>query len=245
MPLKIDDLYSNVALAGLRDALSTTHKIEYVADKGPNWGSQIDGNNAQITFTDSPNPQESLAHELLHLALQKDGYQRMRYGTCSFTLDDKWFGNLISCLDNELQHQRMYPRYLELGFDASKFYGESAKEMRRYYNRLLQESNGDIRTVMTGYLSLVAPGGSLPEDERAEFIQRFNAIHKCSYAISLTQVDEALAAWRQQESLNAEDTARQIIRAMQTPSETFIGYGTLDEFPENGFFIDDVFTLEH
>jgi len=38
MPLKIDDLYSNVALAGLRDALSTTHKIEYVADKGPNWG---------------------------------------------------------------------------------------------------------------------------------------------------------------------------------------------------------------
>ena len=49
----------------------------------------------------------------------------------------------------------------------------------------------------------------------------------------------------QQESLNAEDTARQIIRAMQTPSETFFGYGTLDEFPENGFFIDDVFTLEH
>ncbi len=168
----------------------------------------------------------------------------MRDGTCSFALDGKWFGNLITCLDNELQHQRMYHRYLELGFDASKFYGEFAKEMRRHYDRLLNESKGDMRTVMTGYLSLVAPGGSLSDDERVEFIQRFKAIHKGSYAASLARVDEALAAWRQQASLDAEDTVRKIIREMQTPSETFIGYGTSDEFPANGFFIDDAFSLE-
>lgn len=242
MTLRIDDLYSNVALAGLRAELSTIYDIEYVLGRGQYWGSEIDGNLARITFSDSPHPHECLAHELLHVGLQKDGYRRMRYGTCSFTLDGRWFPNLLTCLDNELQHQRMYPRYCELGFDPHRFYGESAREMRRYYERVLRDSNGDIRTIMTGYVSLLAPGGSLPERERAEFIDRFKAIHRGSYAAALDQVDESLDAWRLQASLNAEDIVRKIIRAMQTPSETFIGYGTSDEFPTNGFFIDGAFT---
>ena len=121
MPLKIDDLYSNVALAGLRDGDQQPIRSNTLPTRDRIGGPNPTETMCKITFTDSPNPEESLAHELLHSALQKDGYQRMRYGTCSFTLDDKWFGNLIFCLVNELQHHRMYPRYLELGFDESKF----------------------------------------------------------------------------------------------------------------------------
>src|SRR5205823_12320984 len=103
------------------------YKIRYHRSSDLNWGCHVDGKIAHISYQKTAHPGASLAHELLHVLVQHSGYERIRVGFS--TIDQTWrFQRLMTCLDNELQHHKMFPRFAQLGFPANEFYADDDVE---------------------------------------------------------------------------------------------------------------------
>ena len=45
--------------------------------------------------------------------------------------------------------------------------------------------------------------------------------------------------WSESETLNSEYTLRRYFLVLENPTWTFLSYGSQDEFPNNGFFVDE------
>jgi hypothetical protein len=197
-----------------------------------------------ILTTEDEHLDSCLAHELLHLWLQSKGYRRIRVGVSSFD-ETGWLGQFITALDNELQHHRMFPRYVEMGLDPQHFYASSDQNTVNWLEAVLANPARDIKSIVLGYLTCIAPGGQMMADQVAEFNQRFHEDKAGEYHARLAAIDEAFGQWRAAwHTLNAEPFIRQIMLALENPTTTWFGYGTPAGFPENGFFVGAPFEMD-
>lgn len=198
------------------------------------WGTHVDDQgNAVITYAKSKNKIGSLAHELLHFKMQKSGYRRMR---CSLTtLNPQAIQHLVGCLDNELQHHRMFKNFVDLGFKKSNFYNDEDSNVSEYLEEILINFNGDVAEIIPHYFTLVAPGGSLTLDKKRAFYTKFRDIFPGQSVFD--EIDEILLEWVQQPDLDHENTVRKIISSIPGAHSTWVGYDDGSGFPSSGFFI--------
>lgn len=244
MAVDIPAVYAaSPALAALRDELLHHYAaIDYEQSDDEDWESNVVGNLARVYYADDPNPACCLAHELLHLWLQANGYRRIRNGLSDFD-ETPWFGSFMTSLDNELQHHRVSQRFLDMGFDGQKFYGHSDAGIAAHLEAVLANPADNIRHIILGYFSLIAPGGRLTQVQKDAFRNRFHARRKGKYAPVLQQVDQAFAAWRAAGNLNAEDAVRGIMLSLRPGTLTWFAYSQPPDFPANGFFVGQHFVM--
>lgn len=245
MPINTDPIFAaSPQLTALRgEILQHYSAITYGDSDDDSWGSNKTTAGIILTAADE-HLDSCLAHELLHLWLQSRGYRRIRVGVSSFD-DTGWFGQFITALDNELQHHKMFPRYVAMGLNPIWFYGSSDQHTADHLEAVLGNPGRGIKSMVLGYLTCIAPGGHLAAEQVAQFTQRFHEDRDGEYQDRLAAIDTAFAAWRNAwHTLNAEPFIRQIIQAVENPTTTWFGYGTASGFPENGFFVGQPFQME-
>lgn len=240
--MTIEEIAADTRIRPLWDEIiahwSITEKFDPNA-KG--WGSSQPQNGKAIIHTSkTAQPVESLAHELLHLWLQTQGYRRPRL--MIWPTDQVGFGShLMTFLDNELQHHRMFARFLAAGLDPVRFYADDDVKVGNYLSRQLGKNISDFRDLIGKYFTLVAPGGTLSDAQRDGFRRIMDKMNKGVFAEDLKTLDGILDDWRNDPGLNPEETIRRIIHLFESPAVAWVGYGTKNEFPHNGFFVDQSF----
>ncbi|MGD1020581.1 MAG: hypothetical protein ABSA12_14805 [Verrucomicrobiia bacterium] len=212
----------------LLDRLEKQCKIEYCLSRTGIWYFDLDLE--VIGCADTPNPGAALAHELLHLEMKVRGCRSLYYIVPK--TEPGLALNFRNCLNNELQHHKMYPEFIALGFQGDEFYGSEEPDTPN-----TGEPAIDIAIM---YFSAIAPGGSLPEEQRRVDEDRILQEGNGQYRDGLLKIREAVEDWKNSSNYDIEPTVRRIWRAIEKSSAWF-GYLESDRPPAQGFFAGEAF----
>lgn len=235
----LDDALRDQRAKDLLDELSREIRFEFLSSSDSSWGSNMESpGRAVIYAAPTTAPAESMAHELLHIRTQLLGYRRLRIDA-SRTLPLDFRGHLISALDNELQHHRMFPEYRRRGFSSTRFYRDDDTNTEAALRSELA-TNDSFRDLLVPFLSLIAPGGQLRESAKRKLRAQFFGK---PFGDGFQRVEAILQSWARQHHLDAEAAVREIYLLVDPQQLTWLGYGTEADFPGNGFFVGRPFSL--
>lgn len=141
--------------------------------------------NGKSTIFYNPNivDNESIAHELLHIWLNKFNYVIGNHIFVSFQSDwklSKIFNKfLCDYIENCLDHYKMYPKYLEMGFGPEKFIMNgldekcSINDIKKLHLKFLNKYKPDSINRYIGYLiSIYADHVENNYDKHLELLQK-------------------------------------------------------------------------
>lgn len=234
----------------LYNSVRETYKIHLKRNKdGKFWGCNITSNSiVEIHHCKTENKIESFTHELLHASTQINGYRRFR-GAISLNLEfHTKLPRIISCLDNELQHHKMFDKFLEMGFQAENFYNDSDSEIEEYLINVLSENNLSFEDLFPDYMSLIAPGGTLTYDQIEKLKLSFKEYDGSIYESKFIQIDQIISDWVADNNFDAETYIIRIFNIL-TNSPVWITYDNTinglneNNFPINGFFTNEEFSI--
>jgi hypothetical protein len=210
------------------------------------WTCQTVGGHTDIGVGESKYPAEALAHELLHTELKLAGYRQ--YTLLAALVPQgrlQLYSQVLSMLDNELQHHRMFHRFGQLGLAGKRFYSDADKstfgDVRGQVERM--NATDPAAAFLLQFASVIAPGGSSDEKQRKplrNFIQS-----RCSAETwqALLAIERLFSDWRQASTLDAKDAVRSILTLIIGADRVwFAEAGTFDL--ARGYFVDAPFTEE-
>lgn len=240
---EVFSLTRDPAISPLFQELARALEIRFEPSRDRFWSvSPISGGKVTIRYAPYEVPAAAFAHELLHLELQLSGYRRIYSSVSSLDNGSGWWSRFVNDLDNFLQHVRIFPRFLDMGFAPKHFGSESADMLRAELETRLSDRNVNPRDYVNTVLTLLGAQHSLPEEEFAGYMKRVRGTHAGAYARKLDSITSAVREWEKATGYDAEETIRRIIRSIRRPTQTWLGYspdpGT---FPDGGFFVDDRF----
>jgi hypothetical protein len=233
---------TDVRVAELYQEINEHSIVEICASPDSYWGSSTDSNGTRVFVACTNYPAESMFHELLHAKIKLQGYTQ--YLTFFQTVDGDSAKVLAEALDNELQHHRMFPLFLDAGFDPERFYHDADANSYSCIRRQLKSMNPKV-TSATAYfmkfLTIVAPGGAGGESERKKLENFFRA--KVPRA-KMKNVDEAvdeLVRWAKSGATDPGPTIQKMMQRLGGMEGWWIGRST--NFPDAGYFIGKPFTI--
>jgi hypothetical protein len=229
-------------LMPLIDEVSKTYKIKYHKEHGDTWTSQVIKNELHVGYVKTNTPGGALAHELLHGWVQGCGYNRIAIGISAIDNTDR-FRRLLNCLDNELQHHKMYPKFQALGFSPNEFYCDSDANTSSYLHSVLKRTNDELLDVIPDYLTAIAPGGGLTDVEKDDFDKAFRCREGGKHASALSKIHEAVNEWATSANFDVRSVVTPILHQLLNPSYTWIGHTNTDRPPHTGFFVDQEFEV--
>lgn len=229
--------------------IQTHYKVHLIKNKNSqSWGASISKEKiAEIYFYKTKHPISAFTHELLHINTQLEGYKRLR-GAISLNLKfHSKLAQLLTCLDNEFQHHKMYDKFIEMGFPSIEFYNDSDSEVEKYLRNGLLKANLQFEDLVLYYMSLIAPGGSLTtgiiEQLKAEFRNYQNGI----FMNRFNEIDKVMNEWKSDKGFDAEQYIKRIFHIINSGS-VWITYDNIEglndkNFPTTGFFTENEFSL--
>ncbi|PTV70182.1 hypothetical protein [Agrobacterium pusense] len=228
----------NAGLKPIIDEVERTYKVTLELTADPTWSSMPNKKRAVIEVSDTNRPLPSFAHEYLHLRLSARGYKHI-LGSINFDVakNDR-ISNLLSALDNELQHHRMFDDFVAAGFDPGDFYAESDDMSHvglRSEIEKLSFMTQEIDVLLT-FLSLIAPGGRWPDGEREAMRDLLKTNIPAGTWSKLVKIEALIATWKQQADLNPLDTIASILETIGGCDDTFIGIDA-SAYPNHGTVI--------
>ncbi|WP_293779582.1 hypothetical protein [uncultured Oxalicibacterium sp.] len=239
----IDKARSDSRLASLLQSVQQKTKLKFEKSKSSDWLSSVEDERAVIEYAGCRHPSAALAQELLHVDLQLAGYRRIRLGISS-VFDQEAMPTFINVLDHELQRHKIYQRFLALGFTPEQFYRDADKDTFPYLNQVLMTEPDTIARIIPPFLMLLAPGGTLSLEAYQDLYDRFLRINNGQYAKQLLVIEQLMQNWAATPTLDQTHTVRKIMLTIE-PKGNFSWFGFKDEtgFPDNGFFIDEAFSV--
>lgn len=240
--MKIDDLISEKNRE-LFERINKIYPIELVATNETTWGSNLKDGKTTISYCDTKYPEECFTHELLHIDTQMKGYKRLRIGFSAFDTTE-YFKRLMSALDNELQHHKMFSNFPQMGYSKELFYIDSDTETESYLRSYLTKMTIEFRPTFLRYLTLIAPGGCLNDQTKQELKEKYKALNDNLYRAYFDHIDKQFENWTESNSYNAEEYLKEMFMTISGGEFTWFGYGKADEFPDNGFYVDKIFQLQ-
>jgi hypothetical protein len=240
--MNINDLISD-RNRELYEKVNKVYTVELIKTKEDTWSSNINENKAIISYCDTKYPESCFVHELLHFDTQINGYKRLRVGFSGFDQTD-YFGKLMTALDNELQHHKMFPKFLKLGYPKEQFYIDNDTETENYLRSYLTKKVIEFKPTFLRYLTLIAPGGLISDIVKDELKEKFKLLDNNKYRAYFDHIDKQFYDWTNTTSLDAEPFLKEMFIAISGGEFTWLGYGTATEFPNNGFFVDKVFAIK-
>jgi hypothetical protein len=232
---------TDTRVQSLLKQVSRFYKIKYQEVEGPVWFSKINGADVIIGYATANHPAGCLGHELLHLILQKDGFRQIRRGI-SATIPDAM--RLIDVLNNELQHHKMFPLFVEAKFPGDHFYNDSDTHIHQHIQDDIGKLGANPVDVAVLTLTIMAPGGILTAADQARYLDELSKIHSGHFRSCVSEVAAAVKTWQNNSSLDSENTIRAIFRAVKNPSRSWFAYSPVATPPREGFFTDEKFVVE-
>jgi hypothetical protein len=234
----------------LYDRVREQYRVNLKKSDDHTWGSNIEGDKVIVYFSQTKHPISAFTHELLHSDTQLNGYKRIRGGVSLNKETHKHLGRICTCLDNELQHHKMFNKFLKLGFPPNEFYNDLDTETVPCLEKLIKKTGESFIILSVDYLTLLAPGGVIPADKFEELKQAFYDYDNGIYCDKFKVIDKIIDNWNADSSYDAE---KHIIRFFKNldAGQTWITYSnqldrdlSVDNFPSTGFFTDNRFTIE-
>jgi hypothetical protein len=133
----------------------------------------------------------------------------------------------------------MFAEYVRRGFPSSCFYADDDTETESYLWQEVKSKTG-LRSLLVPFLSLIAPGGQLRMSAKRKLRHAFA---KAGGEEDLIEVEKVFTEWSHQTDLNGEEPVRAIFKLLDPGSKTWLGYGEAKDFPRNGFFVGEAFTV--
>ncbi len=188
------------------------------------WSSTVDGQKATIEVADTDRPMAAFAHELLHLRLSARGYRHILGNGNRDEAKRILVSYVLSALDNELQHHRMFPEFIAHGFDEAEFYADSddtAIEAVLGEIEILS-SSGPVSLAFLPYLSLIAPGGGWLAGARESALEQLKSKASSEVWQKLLATKAVIDAWAGSCSLDPTDTIVTILELLGDVDGTWI-----------------------
>lgn len=239
----VDKAKRDVRNQKLLNQLSQKIRVKYHKSKDDGWASDIKNGFAHIYYRRCKNPAASLAHELLHIDTQLKGYKRIRIGFSTYD-QSPLFSRFMTCIDNELQHQKFFSKFLELGFESKDFYRDSDADTEDYLKHVVTASPTKLIEILPVFFTLIAPGGSIEQDSKDELLSKFYLINNGAFKEKLRDIKEICEEWSASNSYDNIPVIKNIMLVLQpSPNYTWFGFDMNDRPPEHGFFVDRVFEV--
>lgn len=227
--------------------------INYEWSDGAYWGAHIENECAVITVAETEHPSAALVHELLHIDLQLKGYRRPS-GFISDIVDSATFKRLMTCLDNELQHQRMFAPFRSMNFRSKQFYADSDVGTELFLLNELAKAQDRIERAIH-FFTLIAPGGAISESSRNHLRQKFRTVDGGLHESVWVAIEAIVERWKNDASFDVTPYLKEILLTLAPttiakPHRSWITFqpATKDgfafpsdgEFVEGGFLLDDL-----
>lgn len=243
-PLEITNAINNVSAASLLANVGAKTSIAWERSDSDLWASKTVDGQTTIYYAKTARPAESLAHELLHAEQKLMGYRQYNLSVAKAPCQSlQLVSQLLTILDNELQHHRIADRFASCGFNLKHFYHDGDKNTYKKARRVLQDMNSanSAAEFFTQFVTVIAPGGEGSDKERRQL--RTFLMLRCGtkHEEVLTQIEGIFANWRASISFNAGPFIQQILSLLRLPGSFWIGAST--SFPADGFFVGDSFTI--
>ncbi|HUE80270.1 MAG TPA: hypothetical protein VMN38_11655 [Sphingomicrobium sp.] len=237
-----DALASQAGIKDLYDRIDAASPITIAPSGEKTWASTTDAAGTTISVAPTAHPVESLAHELLHADLKLAGFRQ--YCTFLTVNGDKTVFQLASALDNELQHHRMFSKFVASGFDPTRFYHDGDYQTYDAVRTRLKRAKNDRTTApeyFLMYLSVIAPGGAGTE-RRREQLERFFQMTVPKEKMALVgEAAAKLIAWSEGTDHDAGAVVLEIVQTLGDFDGWWIGAS--QDFPNDGYFTGQAFTM--
>jgi len=226
-------------------------QIYYEWSDGAFWGAHIENECAVITVAKTGHPSAALVHELLHIDLQLKGYRRPS-GFLSDIVDSATFKRLMTCLDNELQHQRMFAPFRSMNFRSEQFYADSDVNTEIFLLNELAKAQGRIERAIH-FFTLIAPGGAISESGRNQLRQKFRTVDGGLHESVWTAIEAIVERWKNDASFDGTPYLKEILLTLAPatiakPHRSWITFQPATKegfaFPSAGEFVEGVFLFD-
>ena len=157
----------------LYDKVREHYKVNLKKSDDHSWSSHIEKAAVIICHSQTKYPISAFTHELLHPDTQLKGYKKIIGGLSLNPETHRNLNRICSCLDNELQHHKMIDKFVSLGFPSNEFYNDLDTETVPYLEEILNKKGSSIISLSVDFLSLIAPGGVIPDDKYEVLKQMF------------------------------------------------------------------------
>jgi hypothetical protein len=206
----------------LFERIRTGRTVTFCKSKEPGWACDIkaDGTiNIEWNTGDSIEP--AFVHEMLHIDLQLNGYQRF-IGAQSEHPAIRSIGYALGSLDNELQHHKIYPKFLSMGLRGTEFYGRHSKYIVPITRKLMKEE-GTVQNEyqFVGLWAPVCSVGGADQKEDMEELKKELLSKYPQYADFAKHLETALRDWRESAEVHPRVVLTSIFSAV--PSKHPIG----------------------
>jgi len=232
----------------LHEKVASQISLHFESTEDKNWGASVEGAEATISYGPTTVPGAALAHELFHVDLQLQGYQRPR-AFISTIASPPVFKALMDALDNEFQHRRFYDQYLELGFEPEFFYADDDVTASAAFRKFLALPNQSRIARSLIYLGVSAPGGKITSDEQRELRLACDAVDDGAHAGSWAALDDCFERWKKASAFDSRQYLKEILLALAPDTEqkphrtwyTFSREPAVTIFPKGGEFVSREF----
>lgn len=207
------------------------------------WSHTLIHGKSTIGVSPTQNPEESLYHELLHADLKNNGYNSL---LIQAGVEER-MGELMALLgpiDNELQHHRMFDRFVADGFASERFYCDADAKTFVDMREVLRGMPSDLPAaiMLLQFLGIIAPGGVMNDAERNELRALVRSKALPSTFEQLEHVEGIIKHWAANGEAGPELAVVAILKALGRYDRTWIGASPAD-FPNSGYFIGQPFSV--
>lgn len=241
--MKLKDLITDQNRA-LYQQISSHAPVQLKRSHDDFWSASLEGKRVVIQYANTQHPEAAFTHELLHLQTQLNGYRRLRAGVSLNHRVQEQLPFLCEVIDSEFQHYRMYPRFIELGYQPREFYGGSDALTEQYILHGIEAKGQALTSIMKVYFTLLGAGGAIAADSVLELKERFRNYDEGAFRERFDAIDTIVAAWRADAGFHAEPYIVDLMNVLAC-TDAWISYvPDSNNFPGDGFFTSRPFTLE-
>lgn len=230
-------------LTGWIEEAEAAYKLHIARSEDREWSSKVGNGNALIGMAVTERPLPSFAHEILHVCLSARGYKHIVEIANMDEHKRNVLQAIVSALDNELQHHRMFHEFVSAGFEGGEFYHDGDDASHVEVRAAIEEITADQHSTAAffSYITLIAPGGSWPSGEQEDLIQLLKSKVSDETWAKMLKISELIDAWKVQSDLDPTNTVADIIETLGDLDNTFVGEA--DAYPV-GAFIPKTLTYE-
>lgn len=245
-PNEVHTALKNAKVKALLELIELRTPITFMPSRSEYWGALTQNGATEIEFAPTKAPVEALAHELLHTELKLDGYQQF---TAMVALAPEERRTLylavLTMLDNELQHHRMFKRFADLGLSGKRFYCDSDKHTYTNVRKTLQQMTPSDHAAdfLLQFVSIIAPGGAGDEQQRQPLKNFLKT--RCSPGTwqILIQAECIFTEWRNSSSMDASESITTILRLLSGDDKLWFGPARCQDLAL-GHFVGPEFTVD-
>ena len=213
-PDLVEKALENPKVRALFETLTAQTSITFMEVEQGDWTCQTVDGRTHIDVSPTKYPAEALAHELLHTEIKLAGYRQYTLlGALVPPERLKLYSQVLSMLDNELQHHRMFHRFGQLGLAGKRFYNDDDKstfgEVRKQVETMC--ATDPAAEFLLQFVSVIALGGSSDERQRKPLRNFIRSRCSADTWLVLLEIERHIAAWRQAPVSDAKDVIRSIL----------------------------------